>query len=433
MALKMEEYALVKDMAPPTAQKPVAPAPQPVTIEEEEEEKTTIGGADVASQQQQPASLSAIVDHIEAEVKNKPAADSMQLTLFSGAPETPADRVRNQLITRQRERMLLKPTWHAPWKLKTVISGHLGWVRACAVEPGNEWFVTGSADRTIKIWDLASGSLKLTLTGHINTVTAMAVSARSPYMFSASLDKKVLCWDLETNKVIRSYHGHLNGVYSLALHPTLDVLVSGGRDSCARVWDIRTKSQVRVLGGHNSTVGDIIAQSVEPQIVTGSHDSTIKCWDLATGKCSAHLTNHKKSVRALVAHPTEYTFASGSADNIKVWKCPEARFLRNVSGHNAIINTLAVNHDNVLVSGADNGSIQFHDWKTGYTFQEEQTIAQPGSLDSEAGVFKIVFDKTGSRMITCEADKTIKIWKEDDTATPESHPIDFKPTLRQRY
>ena len=44
-----------------------------------------------------------------------------------------------------------KPKWHAPWKLMRVISGHQGWVRSIAVEPGNEWFATGAADRTIKV------------------------------------------------------------------------------------------------------------------------------------------------------------------------------------------------------------------------------------------------------------------------------------------
>lgn len=58
-----------------------------------------------------------------------------------------------------------KPKWHAPWKLYRVISGHLGWVRCVCVEPGNEWFATGAADRVIKIWDLASGKLRLSLTG----------------------------------------------------------------------------------------------------------------------------------------------------------------------------------------------------------------------------------------------------------------------------
>lgn len=94
-----------------------------------------------------------------------------------------------------------KPKWHPPWRMYRVISGHLGWVRSVAVDPGNEWFATGSADRTIKIWDLASGQLKLTLTGHIEQVTGLAISARHPYMFSCGLDKTVKCWDLEQNKV----------------------------------------------------------------------------------------------------------------------------------------------------------------------------------------------------------------------------------------
>jgi pleiotropic regulator 1 len=74
-------------------------------------------------------------------------------------------------------------------------------VRSIAFDPSNEWFVTGSADRTIKLWDTGSGQLKLTLTGHIEQVTGLAVSPRHPYMFSASLDKEVKCWDLEHNKV----------------------------------------------------------------------------------------------------------------------------------------------------------------------------------------------------------------------------------------
>ena len=128
---------------------------------------------------------------------------------------------------RQPRHDLPKPEWHAPWKLMRVISGHMGWVRCVAVDPTNSWYATGSADRTIKIWDLASGTLKLTLTGHISTIRGLAVSERSPYLFSAGEDKMVRCWDLEYNRVIRDYHGHLSGVYCLSLHPTLDVLCTG--------------------------------------------------------------------------------------------------------------------------------------------------------------------------------------------------------------
>lgn len=348
-----------------------------------------------------------------------PAISSAMLAKSSDTP-----RRDNLLMKPRRGAAIAQPTWHAPWKLSRVISGHLGWVRCAAVDVSNEWFATGSADRTIKIWDLASGSLKLTLTGHIHTVRAVAISERHPFLFSAGEDKMVKNWDLETNRVVRSYHGHLSGVYTLALHPTLDVLVTGARDSTARVWDMRTKAEIHVLSGHSHTVATVKCQATEPQVVTGSHDCTIRQWDLRSGRTSQVLTNHKKSIRSLALHPSEYTYASGAADNIKVWQCPKGVFLRNLSGHNAVINAVNVNGDNVLVSGGDDGSLQFWDWASGYSFQATKSIVQPGSLDAEAAIYAIEWDRTGTRMISCEADKTIKIWREDPDAREETHPVD---------
>ena len=155
-------------------------------------------------------------------------------------------------------------------------------------------------------------------------------------------------------------------------------------------------------------------------------DHTVRLWDLAAGKCAVTLTNHKKSIRALAAHPREFSFVSGAADNLKKWQTRDGKFLRNMSGHNTIINCCAVNEDGVLVSGGDNGSLHLWDYETGYNFQQMDTIVQPGSLDAEAGIYAMSFDLTGSRLVTCEADKTIKIWAEDPDADEESHPIDMK-------
>ncbi|KND90346.1 Pre-mRNA-splicing factor prp46 [Tolypocladium ophioglossoides CBS 100239] len=339
----------------------------------------------------------------------------------------------------------VKPEWHPPWKLMRVISGHLGWVRSLTVEPGNKWFASGAGDRTIKIWDLATGSLRLTLTGHISTVRGLAVSPRHPYLFSCGEDKMVKCWDLETNKVIRHYHGHLSGVYALSLHPTLDVLVTGGRDGVARIWDMRTRSNIHVLSGHTQTVADVKCQEADPQVITASLDSTVRLWDLAAGKAMGVLTHHKKGVRALAVHPTEFTFASGSTGSIKQWKCPEGAFMQNFEGQNSIINTLSVNQNNVFFSGGN-----FWDWRSGHRFQALDTTAQPGSLDAETGIMSSTFDRSGLRLICGEADKTskcprypgfatpvantlaVKIWKQDEKASEETHPIQWTPTLARR-
>jgi pleiotropic regulator 1 len=325
-----------------------------------------------------------------------------------------------------------KPQWHAPWKLMRVVSAHAGVVHSLAVDHSNEWFATGAADRMIKIWDLASGQVKVSFTGHIGTVRGLAVSARHPYLFSVGDDKMVKGWDLETNMVTRQFHGHLSGVYCVAMHPTLDLLITGSRDSSLRVWDLRSRNSVHVLNGHHDTVWSVAAQAVEPQVISGSADCTVRTWDLATGKVQAQLTHHKKAIRAVMVHPTEYSFASAGADNIKKWKCPDARFMLNFTGHHAIIDTIACN-GSVFFSGGNNGSMRFWDWKTGYCFQESATIPQPGSLAAEAGIHAATFDMTGTRLITAEADKTIKFWREDDTATERTHPLsnDWRVKVRE--
>ncbi|KAA3673210.1 pleiotropic regulator 1, partial [Paragonimus westermani] len=238
--------------------------------------------------------------------------------------------------------------------------------------------------------------------------------------------------DISCLVVIRHYHGHMSAVYGIDLHPTIDVLVTCGRDATARVWDMRTKVNVHTLTGHSNTVATVRCQESDPQVLTGSHDATVRLWDLAAGRTMACLTNHKKSVRSLCIHPTQNAFISGSPDNIKQWKLPEGIFMQNLSGHNAIVNALALNQDNVVVSGGDNGSMHFWDWKSGYNFQRLQAQVQPGSIDSEAGIFALAFDRSGSRLVSCEADKTIKIFKEDETATEETHPLYWRPGLLKR-
>ncbi|CAN6549079.1 unnamed protein product [Malus baccata var. baccata] len=279
-----------------------------------------------------------------------------------------------------------RPVWHSPWKIYRVISG--------------------SADRTIKIWDVASGTLELSLTGHIGQIRSLAV--------------------------IHSYHGHLSGVYSMALHPTLDVLVTGGRDSACRVWDVRLKNvQVHALTGHEDAVCSLLTLPTDPQVISGSHDTTVKLWDLRKGKTFSTLTHHKKSVRAMTHHPKldrGNCFASASTNTIKKFNLPRGEFLHSMlSQQKSIINAMAVNEDGVMATGGDNGSLWFWDWKSGHNFQQSQTIVQPGSLESEAGIYALCYDVTGTRLVTCEADKTIKMWKQDEKATPETHPLNFRP------
>jgi len=355
----------------------------------------------------------------------------MQTQGMSDAIVAMGGATRNSQVLAVRNRPdIPKPVWHPPWKLMRVHSGHEGWVRSVKVDPTNEWFASCSNDRLIKIWDLASGTLKLSLTGHIMAVRDIAISDRHPYLFSASEDCEVKCWDLEQNMVVRNYHGHLSGVYTVTLHPTLNILATGGRDGTVRVWDMRTKHSVHVLSGHTAAISSVAAQASEPQFISGAMDRMVRLWDLVAGKCAVTLTNHKKSVRALAIHPLEYTFVSCASDNNKVWKMPNGKFERNIAGSGSIVNSCVVrpsaNNSSVLITAQDNGYLNFWDWRSGHKFQTYETIPQPGSLSSENGVFNLCLDQSGSRLLTAECDKTIKVYKEDPNATEESHPLQYK-------
>jgi pleiotropic regulator 1 len=313
----------------------------------------------------------------------------------------------------------VEPPKHGPWRLKRVISGHTGWVRCISVDYSNAFFASGSADRTIKIWDLPTGSLKMTLTGHVSPIRDLKISKRHPILFSVGEDRCVKGWDLETNAVNRQYHGHLHGVWSVDIHPELDIIVTGSRDSTAKLWDIRTKKCIHTLTGHRDAVSSVLASVCDPQIITGSMDSTIRLWDIRMGQTITTLTHHKKGVRTLTSlMPKEFSFASGASDRCKRFALPHGTFVLNYQNShldvqetvNIPVNTLAVNEDGLLAGGTDNGVLRLWDWFSGASVQEIKTPPQPGSMDCEAGILGLSFDKSGFRLITAEMDKTIKVY-----------------------
>lgn len=186
------EYEHVRELPPALAAKMASAASTAV------ERRKKIKNQNAEEQASDPK-MRKIIESSEGKANQaKSQQQSMALTLRAGgggaAPNangpTPMRDTPSSALVRKDTVRAPKPEWHAPWKTMRVISGHAGWVRSVCVDPDNNFFCTGSADRTIKIWDLASGTLRLTLTGHISAVRALAVSPRHPYLFSAAEDSK---------------------------------------------------------------------------------------------------------------------------------------------------------------------------------------------------------------------------------------------------
>lgn len=325
------------------------------------------------------------------------------------------------------------------WKASKVLVGHQGWVFAAAVDPTNSWFATGGFDTIIKVWDLASGTLKLNLTGHKEAVRALVLSKSSPYMFSASDDHSIKCWDLERNEVVREFFGHRSAVHSLSAHPTLDVIVSGGRDSTVRVWDIRTRKAVHTLLGHRESVMSVVTRPYDPQVISGGNDGFIFLWDLTAGKAYKRLTRHKKPVRGLCVSPSDSTLISCGADDIRVWSLPAGEHecqagtsiptkdSHSQTQYSYLWSSCAMSARGTFVAGSQDGHLAFYDWskqpdiitngeRKVFPFYRTMTKSIPGTLKGEGGINFMTFDASGTRLITAESDKSVKVWQMKERA-----------------
>jgi WD40 repeat protein len=96
----------------------------------------------------------------------------------------------------------LVPSWPLPTspKLRDTLEGHTGWVMSVAFSPDSKTLASGSADQTIKLWDVATGKVQATLKEHTDMVGSVAFSPDGKTLASGSLDNTIKLWDVPAVK-----------------------------------------------------------------------------------------------------------------------------------------------------------------------------------------------------------------------------------------
>jgi WD40 repeat protein len=100
--------------------------------------------------------------------------------------------------------------------------------------------VSGSNDKTLKVWDLTTGGLLRTLEGHADWVRAVAMSGDGRRAVSGSTDTTLKVWDPTTGGLLRTLEGHADAVNAVAMSGDGRRAVSGSDDGTLKVWDLTT-------------------------------------------------------------------------------------------------------------------------------------------------------------------------------------------------
>ncbi len=252
--------------------------------------------------------------------------------------------------------------------------------------------ISGSSDKTIKIWDLETGICTQTLQGHRGWVRCLAIAHGK--LISGSADKTIKIWDLETGACIQTFQAHQGAVYSLAT--AQGKLISGSPEDTIKIWDLETGACTHTLRGHQDGVYCLaIAQG---KLISGSADKTIKIWDLETGSCTQTLKGHQGTVLCLAtAH--RKLISGSSDDSIKIWDLETGACTQTLQGHRGWVRCLATAHGK-LISGSSDDSIKIWDLETGANTQTFQ--------GHQSGIHRLA--SAHGKLISSSLDKPIKIW-----------------------
>jgi WD40 repeat protein len=245
-------------------------------------------------------------------------------------------------------------------ELKNTLIGHTDAVFSLAMTPDGQTLVSGSGDKTIKIWNLSTGRIKSTLTGHTDVVISCAISKDGKTLVTGSGDKTIKIWNLSTGQLKNTLIGHTNGVRALAITPDGQTLVSGSGDNSIKIWNLSTGELKNTLIGHIDTVFSLAITPDGQTLVSGSGDKTIKIWNLSTGQLTNTLTSHTDVVISCLMTPDGQTLVTGSGDNsIKVWNWKTGKLKNTLTGHTNWVSTLAMtSNGQMLVSGSGDNSIK---------------------------------------------------------------------------
>ena len=296
----------------------------------------------------------------------------------------------------------------------------------------------------IIIFDMITGTQKAVLSGHTNSVRSVVLSSDGTLLVSGSDDKTVKLWDVQTGGVVNTFQGHIYYIYSVSLSVDCTLIASGSGDKTIRLWNIQTRECCQIIE-QQGEVDRVILSPTNPQHLMSISGGKVWQWDVNGhqinppygSSCVAFSSDgtqfvsyeeetvivQKTGSQMIVAKfpitngPRHYCFspngrliAFANYNIIYIWdiSSPDPYIIETCIGHIGTITSITFSSPSSLISSSYEGSVKF--WQISTSLTDPAVTDPKFTTLASAPIKFITLQAKDSIAFSCDIDGIARVW-----------------------
>ena len=293
--------------------------------------------------------------------------------------------------------------YHPENHVLKAIFRHEHGVEAVAFGRDGKTLVSGSRDKTARLWDVATGQVLGPPLPHPKYVQAVALSPDGTRILTGCDDHQARLWDAATGQLVFPPLPHRDEVLAVAFSPDGTLLVTASADQTAQRWDARTGQPFGTPLQHSSRVNAVAFSPDGQTFGTGSATGEVYLWRAPTGTRLGSSLQHPSRVEALAFRPDGQALLVGGGSGAQLWDLAGGRPIGPPLPQQASAHSAAFSPDGqTVLIGYNDGKVRLWDLTT------RQPLGP--SLEHRGRAKAVAFHPDGKTFLTGSDDGAVRLW-----------------------